>query len=120
VTSAEDGWHAVASGFFFEIPDDAEGRAAARALTNVMLLQYVDLPTRWVEDDEPRLDVDWARAAGLFNARPALTPDELRAVQQNLEELLTPYLTRAAEDVPADARRVRILAYFLPDAIPSA
>jgi hypothetical protein len=56
----------------------------------------------------------------LFNARPALTPDELRAVQQNLEELLTPYLTRAAEDVPADARRVRILAYFLPDAIPSA
>lgn len=81
-----------------------------------MLLQYIDVPSHWVAEDEPRLDVHWARAAGLLNARPALTADELRAVQQRLEELLAPYLTRAAEDVPAEARRVRVLAYFLPGA----
>ena len=116
VTSAEDGWRAVADGLFFEIPEGAEAQAAARALTNVMLLQYIDVPSQWVAEDESQLDVHWARAAGLFNARPALTADELRAVQEKLEELLAPYLTRAAEDVPADARRVRILAYFLPGA----
>lgn len=120
VTSAEDGWRAVANGFIFEIPEEPTGQAAARALTNAMLLQYVDLPRQWVAGDEARLEVDWARAAGLFNAHPALTPDELRAVQQRLEEVLTPYLTRAAEDAPAEARRVRILAYFLPDASPTA
>src|SRR5262245_16099107 len=120
VTREADGWTAVAKGFVFEIPDDAEGQAAARELTNVALLQYIDVPRRWVEDDESRLDVDWARAAGLFNARPVLTPDELRGVQEDLEELLKPYLTRAAENVPADARPVRILAYFLPDATASS
>jgi predicted transcriptional regulator len=119
VTSAEDGWRAVANGFVFEIPEDPKAQAAARALMNAMLLQYVDLPRQWVAGDEPRLDVHWARAAGLFNARPVVTSDELRAVQQKLEELLAPYLTRAAEDVPLDARRVRILAYFLPGATPA-
>jgi DNA-binding transcriptional ArsR family regulator len=39
VTSAEDGWRAVANGIFLEIPEDANAQAAARALTNVMLLQ---------------------------------------------------------------------------------
>ena len=119
VTSAEDGWRAVANGFSFEIPEEPTPQAAARALANVMLLQYVDVPTQWVAGDEARLEIDWARAAGLFNARPALTPGELRGVQQRLEELLEPFLTRAAEDVPADAHPVRILAYFLPDAAPT-
>ena len=119
VTSGEDGWRAVANGFRFEIPEEPTGQAAARALTNVMLLQYVDVPTQWVARDEARLEVDWARAVGLFNARPALTPDELRVVQERLEELLEPFLTRAAEDAPADGRRVRILAYFLPEAAPT-
>ncbi len=118
VTSAEDGWRTVADGFIFEIPDDAEGQAAARELTKVMLLHYVDVPRQWVAGDEPGLDLQWARAAGLFNARPALTPDELRDVQWKLDELLAPYLTRGDDDCPADARRVRILAYFLPAATP--
>jgi hypothetical protein len=65
---------------------------------------------------EPGLDVAWARAAGLFNAGVRLTADELRRVQEDLEALLAPYLTRSADDAPADARRVRLLAYFLPDA----
>ena len=110
-----DAWHAVASGVVFEIPDDPAGQDAARRLTSVMLLQYVDLPRAWVADDEPRLELEWARAAGLFNARVALTPDELRSVQEGLEKVLAPYLTRATEDLPATARRVRVLAYFLPE-----
>jgi hypothetical protein len=36
-------------------------------------------------------------------------------VATELERVLMPYLNRAADDVPADARRVRVLAYFLPE-----
>jgi DNA-binding transcriptional ArsR family regulator len=49
---AEDGeWRAAGRGFVFEMPDDPEGQDAARQLANAVLLQYVDLPRRWLEDD---------------------------------------------------------------------
>ncbi len=108
-------WRAVGKGVFFEIPDDADGQDAARRLSNVMLLHYLDLPRRWVDEREPTLDVDWARAAGLFNARLTITADELRSVQEELERMLEPYLNRTPDDVPADAGPVRILGYFLPE-----
>jgi DNA-binding transcriptional ArsR family regulator len=113
--AGEDGrWRAVGKGVFFEIPDDPEGQAAARRLSNVMLLHYVDVPRRWVAEDEPGLELDWARAAGLFNARVSVTADELRGIQEELERVLKPYLNRATGEVPANAGRVRILSYFLP------
>ena len=112
-----DGWTAVANGIVFEIPDDdLDAQAAARALTTTMLLQYVDLPRRWVDETEPGLEVEWARAAGLFNAGIRLTAEELRTVQGDLEALLAPYLTRSPDDAPDGARRVRLLAYFMPEA----
>ena len=111
-----DDWRAVARGFVFEIPDEPEGQAAARKLTAVMMLAYDDLPRRWVADTEPLLELDWARAAGLFHARVTLTPDELRGVQEGLEAVLAPFLTRDPDDAPPDARPVRILGYFLPEA----
>lgn len=116
VTRDTDGWRSIANGVVFEIPDDPDAQAAARALTGAMLLQYVDLPRRWVADTEPLLELDWARAAGMFNAGVALTPGELQAVQEELEKVLAPYLTRRAEDAPGGARRVRLLAYFMPEA----
>jgi DNA-binding transcriptional ArsR family regulator len=114
--AGESGWKAVAKGFVFEIPDDPEGQAAARRLSNVMMERYVDLPRSWIADDEPRLELDWARAAGLFNARVTVTPDELRGLQDGLERLLEPFITREADAAPAGARPARLLAYFLPEA----
>ena len=108
-------WTTSVKGIYFEIPDDPEGQRAARDLSNVMLAKYAALPTAWVRDDEPKLDLEWARAAGLFNARVAMTADELRGLQADLERLLEPFTTRASEDVPAGATAVRILAYFLPE-----
>ena len=102
--------------FVFEMPDDPEGQEAARQLANAVLLQYVDLPRRWLEDDEPRLSIDWLRAAGSFNARMALMPDELRELQAGFELLIEPYATRNVADVPDGAASVRILAYFMPEA----
>jgi DNA-binding transcriptional ArsR family regulator len=105
-------WSVVGKGVFFEIPDDPEGQQAARQLSNTMLLQYVDLPRRWVAECEPQLAVESARAAGLFNARLTMTADELREVQERLEEVLQPYLSR--DDPPEGADTVRVLAYLLP------
>ena len=115
VSRAEEHWQAVGKGFAFEIPEDGDGQAAARELSTVIMFDYADLPRRWVEDSEPRLELDWARAAGLFNARTTVTPDELRGIQKGLEHLLEPFLSREADDAPAEARQVRILSYFLPE-----
>jgi DNA-binding transcriptional ArsR family regulator len=114
---AEDGeWRGAGRGFVFEMPDDPEGQEAARQLANAVLLQNFDLPRRWLEEDEPRLSVDWLRASGAFNARFQLTPDELRELQAGLEVLIEPYATREAADAPDGAASVRVLAYFMPEA----
>jgi DNA-binding transcriptional ArsR family regulator len=108
-------WRAVGKGFVFEIPESGDDQRAARELSNAMMLQYVDLPRRWVREDEPRLAPAWARAAGLLNARLLVTPDELRDIQAALERVLEPYLTRPPDGAPSDASGVRVLSYFMPE-----
>lgn len=113
VTKDGDRWSAVGKGIYFEIPEEPAAQAAARELTKVMLLREADRPRRWVEEAEPTLTVEWARSAGMFNARVWLTADELRDLQDELERVLAPYTTRA--EAPDDAAAVRVLAYFLPE-----
>jgi hypothetical protein len=115
VAKDRDRWAAVGTGIYFEIPEEpADAQAAARELTRVMLLREADRPRRWVEQDEAKLTVEWARAAGMFNARVRLTADELRAIQEDLERVLAPYTSRG--EAPTDSAPVRVLAYFLPEA----
>jgi DNA-binding transcriptional ArsR family regulator len=108
-------WSTEARGIYFEIPDEPEAQRAARQLSNTMLVKYASPPSDWVSKVEPQLDVTWARVAGLFNARPELTPDELRRLQEDLERLLEPFVNRPVEERPPDAAPVRITAYFLPE-----
>ena len=85
-----DGWRAVGRGIYFEVPESGpeEVQAAARELANAMLLSYERMPRDWVEGTEPRLELEWARAAGLFNAGLSVTADELNTIQADLETLL--------------------------------
>jgi DNA-binding transcriptional ArsR family regulator len=108
-------WSTEARGIYFEIPDEPEAQRAARDLSNTMLVKYASLPSEWARRVEPLLDVTWARAAGLFNTRLELAPDELRRLQEDLERLLEAYSNRPASDRPADAGTVRITAYFMPE-----
>ena len=87
-------WAAVGKGVFFELPEDAEGQVAARRLSNAMLLHYADVPKRSFVEKEPQLPLDWARAAGLLNVRLAVTPEELVHIQEELERLFEPFITR--------------------------
>jgi predicted transcriptional regulator len=117
VEATREQWRAPGRGLFLQLPDgDPEAARAARQLSSVMLLAVEHLPRQWVDEEEPRLDDAWAGAAGLFNAGVALTSDELNHLQEDLEELMLPYLNRSAADRPEAARQVRVLAYFLPGA----
>jgi hypothetical protein len=94
-------WRAAGSGFVFEIPEDPEGQVAGRLLANAAVRYHEDLPHRWLRDEEPRLSLEWLRAAGVFHSRLVLTPEELRKVQAGVERVIAP---------------VRILGYFMPEA----
>jgi hypothetical protein len=118
-TAGEDGevrWKTEAKGIYFEIPDDPPGQLAARQLSKMMMTRYAELPASWAGGEEPKLDLEWARAAGMFNARLDLAPDELRGIQEGLEQLLEPFTTRPATERPAGVAPVRILCFFMPEA----
>src|SRR5262249_28392807 len=112
---ADGKWRTEARGIYFQIPDEPDAQRAARELSNTMFLKYATLPSEWASHSEPLLGVAWARAVGLFNARVELAPEELRRLQEDLEELLEPFTNRPAKDRPADASPVRIAAYFMPE-----
>jgi DNA-binding transcriptional ArsR family regulator len=109
-------WEAVARGIRFEVPDDEEGRSAARLLANQMFAQYDHLPRQWMAADEPRLPDEWRRLSGLANTRVVLSADELAGLEDQVEALLAPYVTRAPANRPKGARGVRLMRYTLPEA----
>jgi DNA-binding transcriptional ArsR family regulator len=120
-TAGEDGevrWTTEAKGIYFEIPDEPAGQLAARQLSKLMMTKYAELPASWADSEEPKLDLEWARAAGMFNARVELTADELRGIQEGLEQLLERFAKRSPADSAAGAAPVRILCFFMPEAEP--
>ena len=108
-------WAAVARGFRFEVPEDEEGRSAARVLSGELFAQAADLPLRWLTDTEPELEPEWTRLAGANNTRIVVTADELAALKDAFEELIAPYVVRESDPRPADGRGVRLLMYALPE-----
>ncbi|WP_432103474.1 ArsR/SmtB family transcription factor [Streptomyces sp. bgisy091] len=108
-------WEAVARGFRFEAPEGEEGRSAARALSLEMFVRYGDLPGRWVAETEPHLDPAWQRASGLANTRLVVSAEELALIEDEIERVLAPYVTREPADRPAGSRGVRMLRYALPE-----
>ncbi|MGW3248070.1 ArsR/SmtB family transcription factor [Streptomyces sp. NPDC001070] len=111
-------WEAVARGFRFEAPrdpDDEEGMSAARVLSREMFLRSGDLANRWAAEVEPELEPAWRRLAGLANTRVVVSADELAAIEDAIELVLAPYVTRDEAARPADGRGVRLLRYVLPE-----
>ncbi|MFF9157477.1 ArsR/SmtB family transcription factor [Streptomyces sp. NPDC014846] len=108
-------WEAAARGFRFEMPENEEGQSAARVLSREMFVHSADLPNRWVTDTEPGLDPEWRRLAGLANTRVVVSAEELADIEDAIESVLAPYVTRDPEKRPSDARGVRLLRYLLPE-----
>ncbi|MDF2752896.1 MAG: transcriptional regulator [Gaiellaceae bacterium] len=116
VVESDGKWKAVGTGIHFEPADDDASQAAYRALANQLFLRAHELPSRWMTEDEPRLDGDWRRVSGLSNARMTMTVEEAAQLDAQMEKLLEPYVTRDASDAPGGARRVRWLRYLMPEA----
>ncbi|MFE2430392.1 ArsR/SmtB family transcription factor [Streptomyces sp. NPDC059373] len=111
-------WEAVARGFRFEVPedpDDEEGRSAARVLSREMFLRAGDLANRWAAEVEPELEPAWCRLAGLANTRVVVSAEELAVIEDAIEGILAPYVTRDPAARPVDGRGVRLLRYVLPE-----
>lgn len=73
------------------------------------------LPGRWAAEVEPGLDPAWLGHAGLANTRVVVSAEELAAIEDGIERLLAPYVTRDVAERPAGARGVRLLRYVLPE-----
>jgi DNA-binding transcriptional ArsR family regulator len=113
-------WKAAARGFRVELGEGDEAMAAALVLVD----QLVDTARRqvesWLTETAPQLDHAWGRLAGVSNTGMMLTAAELAEIEGQIDELLGRYVMRPDRDVPADARRVRVLRHFLPEAGPSS
>lgn len=109
-------WQASSRGIRFGAPETPEAESAARLLEGEMIAQYADVPQRWMLDDEPRLDAEWRRVAGMANTRVVVTAEELERIEDAIQKLLAPYVRRKSKKPPAGARGVRLLRYTLPEA----
>ncbi|SDS69111.1 ArsR/SmtB family transcription factor [Actinoplanes derwentensis] len=109
-------WKAAARGFTVELAEDDESQNAVRMLAGQVeetARQQID---RWWAETEPALDHTWRRLSGPSNTGVRLTAAELDKLQSDIDELLGGYVRRAKADTPEDARRVRILRHYLPEA----
>jgi DNA-binding transcriptional ArsR family regulator len=108
-------WKAAARGFRVEAGEGDEAEAASRVLGSELFATGRRQVEAWLADTEPRLESSWRRVAGVSNTSVKLTADELRRLEDAIDELLGPYVMRPEADRPPDARRVRVLRYFLPE-----
>lgn len=108
-------WESVARGTRFTAPSDEEGLAAARALSHAVFAHVADLPQQWITEVEPALDPVWREPSSLANTRVVVSASELAAIEDAIESVLAPYVTRDPSERPEDARGVRILRYTLPE-----
>jgi DNA-binding transcriptional ArsR family regulator len=111
-------WETAVRGFHVEVPADpadVEGRTAALMLLRGLMVHSQALPARWLADVEPTLDSGWSRAAGFSDTRLVVGAEELETILDAVEEVLAPYVNRAAADIPTGSRGVRFLRYALPE-----
>jgi DNA-binding transcriptional ArsR family regulator len=110
-------WKAIARGFSFERGgDDDESRAAGRLLGDHLVAMAQEQANQWISEVEPTLEPEWLAVSGLSNTSIPLTPAELEELINKIDELIAPYVHRAQADAPPEARIVRILRHYLPEA----
>jgi DNA-binding transcriptional ArsR family regulator len=109
-------WKAAARGFRIEMGEGPESEAAARVLGEQLFDNARRQVDAWLGGPAQQLDHTWLRVSGVSNTRVRLTAAELDEINGKIDQLLGTYVLRPDRDVPADARDVRILRYFLPAA----
>jgi DNA-binding transcriptional ArsR family regulator len=109
-------WEAAAHGFRLGgSAGGEEARAAARLLSDQLIVQTSDQPLRWAAETAPGLEAAWQDASGVFNTRIVATSEEVEQIQKAVEAALAPFVRRKPGDAPEGARGVTFLSYVLPE-----
>lgn len=109
-------WQATSSGFRFEV--DPADPAPGLALSDAIESSEGDVIGRWRQEVRPELEPEWLTVATRWNTGIVATPDELRTLEDAIEQLLAPLVNRPEHERPVTARSVRVLRYVLPSASP--
>jgi DNA-binding transcriptional ArsR family regulator len=94
-----------------DVAGDADAEAASDWLRRHYLRSFVDRYERWLDRSSDE-SLDWRDAAEFGDAEMRLSPDELRAFQGELLELLDRYRHPSPDDV--EARRVAFYYHAFP------
>jgi DNA-binding transcriptional ArsR family regulator len=108
-------WQASARGFRFDLPSGPEGESAFRLLSHQLFEGAVAQARRWIERVEPHLDPGWLALGGVSNTRFEVTRKELAEIEEQIDELLAPFVTRTQIEGSEEARSVRLLRFFMPE-----
>lgn len=108
-------WKSVKRGFRLDLPETGEEQAAGRMLRGRLLDQALGEVQQWTIESEPVLDEPWQQQVGVFNTGIRLSLEEARRIEDRIEELLAPYVTRGDAAAPVDARTVRMVRITMPE-----
>lgn len=108
-------WKSVTRGFRLDVPETGEAQAAGRMLRGRLLDQALGEVQQWANESEPVLDEPWQQAVGVYNTGIRLTLEEAGRIEDAIEDLLAPYVTRGDAAAPADARTVRMVRVTMPE-----
>jgi hypothetical protein len=98
------------------MPDTPDGIEAGRLLRAELMTEALEKAHTWLAETEPGLDPEWNRLPGFANTLVSVTRAEAEEIGAAIEQVLAPYVRRAEDDAPADARPVRYLRMTLPEA----
>jgi DNA-binding transcriptional ArsR family regulator len=107
-------WKAAARGFRIEPGDGPEYDAAYEVLGQQLMKVAREQIDTWLTETAPTLSPEWLQTAGVSNTELWLSPDELRALALQIDQLLGTYAMRPEADRPAGGRPVRVLRHYLP------
>ena len=123
---ADDGrerpWQATATGFSFGDPAASGASAAVRtaeqAVTSAGLEENLRLAHALLDRSE-RLAPEWLAATNFSNYSLRLSADELRRLNEALDQLIRPFITLTRDDAPGDAElvHVNVAAFRHPDTL---
>lgn len=109
-------WRATRVGMHFtDVTDDPETRIAATVLSQVLVDRYMARREAWqrVRHAYPR---EWQETTGQSEYLLYVTPDELRAIDAELDAVLRRYAVRIAdrEQRPAGSLPIEVLLFAFP------
>lgn len=120
-TGRQRPWRRVGQGFSLErFHPDSETSVAAEQLERTMVERYLGELENWYRTRDSYPD-EWQDAAGMTETIHYVTPEELRALHENLFELLSRYRDRVTDKStrPAGSLPVEVLTFAYPKQPPA-